>query len=42
MMTPVMAMAVQAHELFEALKSAGFDRVEALEVVIRLIMQANR
>lgn len=42
MMTPTMAMAVQAHELFEALKAAGFDRSEALEIVIRLVMQANR
>lgn len=38
MMTPIMTTAVQSHEMYEAFKRAGFDRREALEIVIRVLL----
>jgi len=41
MMTPIMASAVQAHEMYEAFKRAGFERREALEIVIRILLHGT-
>lgn len=40
--TPVMQTAISSHEMFSALKNAGFTRWEALQIIIGMLTAGSR
>jgi hypothetical protein len=41
LLTPAMQSAISAHEWFSALRTAGFSRGEALQIVIGMLVAGN-
>jgi hypothetical protein len=42
MPTPAMVSAISAHEFFMSLRAAGFNRFEALQIVIAVIVAGQK